>query len=299
MFAFLSLAISMLMISDRDQFWNTHNIAVKTQYANVDEQGSVDLLNDKEINEVFQKMSGKRLMFLVHGFNDTQPASSYSQILNDIQNWDTSCHYDQVIGYVWPCYDSLWDYYAAEKNIDFVMPRLRNILVHLQSSGSNVDVIAHSLGNRLVLEVLNFEKEISESLINNFFSVAPAVNDDSIDKNNAFALSTLNCTNMFVFYSQRDAVLKWLYPLVEWDEALGYEGDENPAKLPSNVQIIDCSSLIDSHVAYLYCKPVFFYVGQVESHEFPGPSIAQDVAIHADGEFEVTRWRSLFSHFNK
>jgi esterase/lipase superfamily enzyme len=292
MFISLFFAASMLMVSDRDQFWDSRTPSQQSQYAEVDGQGSAQILDEQQIEQAFEKMKGKRILLLVHGFDNAEPAPAYDQILSDIQNWDTASHYDQVIGYIWPCYDVFWSYYWAENNINIVTPRLRRLLYKMKTTAATVDVIAHSLGNRLFLQALNYDKKKEHSgIIDNFFAVAPAVNADSIDKKKVYSRAVQNCANMFVFFSARDGVLKWLYPIPEWNEALGYEGDVNPKMLPENIQMIDCSALIDSHVAYLYCKPVFTFVGQVEEDEFPGPRIAQDVVLEASGYFEVTRWR--------
>lgn len=290
MFSALFLAASMLTISDRDNFWDVSQISEQTQFAEVDGAGITKLLNGQQVEQAMGEMKDKKILIFVHGFDTPQPYGYYEDIQVNIQNLDPGSQYDTMIGYVWPC-ESL-DYLAAKGNIEIVAPRFRNFLMQLRPMASRVDVLAHSLGNRLVLVASNITPDTSNSgLISNFFSIAPAVAEDSIDKDETFYQSVLNCNNMYVFYSKRDSTLKWKYPLVEWNEALGYGGDEHPDDLPGNVQFVDCTAVIDSHSGYLFSPRIYHFLQQVQSNQIPGPKNAQDVSITADDGWEVTRWR--------
>jgi esterase/lipase superfamily enzyme len=203
---------------------------------------------------------------------------------------DKDSPYDATIGYLWPGYSNHAKYLEARRNTALAAPKFREFLETVNGIASKIDVAAHSLGNRLVLEALK-EKKAIKPLIENFLSVAPAVDEDSIYRGQIFYLSTKLCKNMYVFFSKRDDVLKWIFPLPELHEALGYEGDQNPTKLPENIQMIDCSAIVDGHDNYLLAKPVYAYVKKVASNQSPGPLAVQDVVIKTDGQTEIIRKR--------
>lgn len=281
---FSLLAASMLMVSDRTNFWDEDTVSSKTQIADVDHEGETTFLDDKAL----QRFQGKRVLIIVHGFDITDPCEFYFDIQDNILGNDSP--FDATIGYVWPGFSSHLEYLNAKKNTALAAPKFREFLEKIHRIALRVDVVAHSLGNRLVLDALN-ENKTRYPLIHNFLSVAPAVEEDSIFKGQIFYLSTELCRNMYVFFSKQDDVLKWIFPFPELSSALGYLGDSNPKKLPKNVQTVDCSAIVNGHDDYLFSKPVYAYVKKVVAHRSPGPLVAQDVAIKIDGQPEILRRR--------
>jgi esterase/lipase superfamily enzyme len=293
MFAVLLAATSMFTVSDRDNVWDYNTISQKTHFASVDEAGVTTILKDSQVKQALSSVKGQKILLLVHGLDTTQPISYYFDIQANINNSGKEAHYDQVIGYLWPCFDKTYYYYYAKENIKNISSRFRSFLQKIKHAGaSSIDVVAHSLGNRLVLESLDFAKDPkAPNLIHRFFSVAPAVNDTSIDKGGHFYQASLNCDQMFVFYSTRDSVLKWFYPIAEWRQALGYEGDSYPRELSAHVQMVDCSPVIDTHDAYLFNLSVFNYLQHACGDPKFSPAHVQDVVINSDGTFQITRTR--------
>lgn len=285
MFAPLLIAASMLMVSDRANFWETGTISPQTQYGEVNELGITKLLEANEID----RFANKKVLIMVHGFATMEACYPYFTIQANLLGMNSS--YDEMIGYIWPCYTNHLAYLDARYRADQVAPRLKTLLTKLQSIGAKVDVAAHSLGNRLVLQALAF-KTRSPTLITNFLSIAPAVDNESLEKGEEFNSSTQHIENIFVFYSGRDDVLKWVYPVPELDRALGYTGSEHPARLPSNVQMIDCTAIIDSHDGYLFSKPIFDFIHQAASTQVPSPGTVDHLMFNPNGMFEIISWRS-------
>lgn len=289
MLASMILAASMLMVSDRDNFWDTEKVSLKTEFGWVDEQGVTKLLKDQEVNNTLADLKGKRVLVLVHGFDTVQPSSYYFDIKVNLEDQSI----DQVIGYLWPCYDDEWEYFYAKESTQHVKRRLRDFLTQLGQTAANVDVLAHSMGNHLMLETLNYPKTPTiPNLVNNFYLFAPAVNDVSIYQDQTYFNATKNCDDLYVFYSKNDTTLKWYYLLAEWHEALGYEGDSDPVHLPPNIQMIDCTSIVDTHSAYLFALPLYSYIQQIKAGAHLTPYYAQDVTMNTDGNFTVNLWRN-------
>ncbi len=284
----LLLTASMLMLSDRNNFWENNSLSPKTQFAEVNEIGITRLIEEEEIAH----LQGRRVLLLIHGFATSEVCYPYFNIQANILG--SRSPYDAVIGYLWPSRGNPFSYLEAKKNADRTAPRLRAILRRLQSLAVRVDVVAHSLGNRVVMQALRV-KDKESILIDNFLLIGPAIDARSIHKHGEFYESTSHCNQLFVFYSERDNVLKWIYPIPEWNKALGYGGNHNYKKFPQNIQMIDCTQIVDSHNAYLFSKPLFSYVQQAVDNLLPGPNQVLHVAFTMSGMFEILRWRDMWN----
>ncbi|MBS0624539.1 MAG: alpha/beta hydrolase [Verrucomicrobia bacterium] len=280
------IAASMMMVSDRSNFWDSDTIAPQTQYGDVSESGITKLLDESAID----RFAHKKVLIMVHGFATYDACYPYFTVQTNVLGRTDS--YDETIGYIWPCNMNHLTYLDARNNADAVAPRLKEFILKLRNLGAQIDVVAHSMGNRLVMQALNFSED-DPFLVTNFLAVAPAVDNEAIEKGEEFYLSTQHCLNFFVFFSERDDVLKWVYPVPEFDRALGYKGAEHPARLSKNVQLIDCTAIIDGHDAYLFSKPIFDFIHQMSSMQIPGPNLADRLTFKANGMFEVASWRNM------
>jgi hypothetical protein len=130
----------------------------------------------------------------------------------------------------------------------------------------------------------NFFKQRQQTQpIQNFYSIAAAVDDDAIEKGHEYYNSTQQCQNMYVFHSSRDDVLKFLFLVAEKDEALGFEGLEDLNSISNNIQFIDCTSLVDSHSGYFLTKPLYKFIQNQHTHQTPAPNMAPNVQLLANG----------------
>lgn len=291
MFSSLLLSLYMLIASDRNNFWDNDQLSRETQYGLVSGNGVTIFQDERQVNQIWDDLKGKKVLILVHGFNTPEPWTFYHIFRANLENIQSSKVYDAVIGYVWPSYEGDLDYYKTETNVNNLSAKFLAFIEKLSGTVSRVDVMAHSMGNRLVLEALNGKKR-DQPLVDSFFLVAPAVDNESIDKDQLYYPAILNCKNAYVLYSRRDDVLKNLYLLVEWDKALGYDGDEYPELLPENVQMIDCTDAISNHAAYLFVPAIYHYLEQVHTGLVPKPFYAKNISIADTGAWRVTNWRN-------
>jgi esterase/lipase superfamily enzyme len=245
-------------MSDRAFFWDAEKISNRTAF--YQNSNPETILESKEIEN-------KNILLLVHGYNnDAAQALSTYQLINvhvsEFKDGRDSKFYDLVIGYLWPGDDSGLEYYDAKSHVSKTAPKMRSHLEFLSASAAKVDVLAHSMGNLFVLEALNYQSSPDKKILQNFYSIAPAVDDESVEKKGKYYFSTQNCDKVFVFFSKRDEVLKWLYSFAEWDLALGYEGAEAPNKLPPNVQLINYTNSISNHSQYFTYLPFYEFIKQ-------------------------------------
>jgi esterase/lipase superfamily enzyme len=293
MLATLLIAASLLTVSDRSEFWDNEKISKETQFGESNEAGVTVLYNQTQVNQMWEDLQGKRLLVIIHGFNNPSPLNFYHTLKANMENLDPPCTYDKIIGYVWPSYDEAMEYFEAQKNITRLTPRLRALLQKFNAMGCKVDVIAHSMGNRFLLEALNNKPSgDSPKLVENFFSVAPAVDNEAVDRGGDFYDATFHIENMFVFFSERDDVLRWFYVLPEMDDALGYKGSQNRNKLADNVQLIDCTAVIESHAGYLFSLPMYNYLYEVQAGRAPKPYMVQEIAFDVGGQYSVVKEKS-------
>lgn len=251
-------ASSLLLMSDRGNFWDTDTIGDSTE----------EIIDGKETAASFDDLKNQRVLLLVHGYNSTgQGALDHYRTIQ--KNLDFFNLYDTFIGYFWPGCDAGYEYFKAEKNTDNLAPRLQDHLQTLSQVASSFDVMAHSMGNRLILEALVPATQ-TQPIVRNFYSLAAAVKDKDIEMGHPFYLSALQCQNVFILHSDHDDVLKYDFFLAEHAEALGYAGLDKASKEPKNVQFIDCTEFVDGHSGYFDALPVFSFVknqqmGQISS----------------------------------
>ncbi|MBS0604555.1 MAG: alpha/beta hydrolase [Verrucomicrobia bacterium] len=265
----LLLASQFWLMSDRDAFWDAEKISNHTEFM----QDSIQRITALDSRQ----LKGKNVLLLVHGYNNSpeEALSTYRLInmhLSSFKDSRRSKFYDLIIGYLWPGDDSSLEYYDAKRHVSKLAMTMRSHLEFLSASAARVDVLAHSMGNRLVLEALDYRTQGDKKVVHNLYSLAAAVDNESIEKNEKYYLSTQNCEKLFVFYSKRDDVLKWYYNIAEWDKALGCDGAEDPRKIPENVQLINYTNFIGQHSQYFTVLPIYdfikkqFLAASVEKH---------------------------------
>lgn len=253
-------------MSDRDRFWSADDPSAHTQIV----QGS-DLKSNSDIGEA---IADKNVLLLVHGYNTSADTalSNYHTVYDHLTSLEKD-YYDVIIGYLWPGEDFGAEYFEAKSEATSLIPRMRSHLQFLSSASARLDLLAHSMGNFLLFEALNYQSPFERKVIQNYFSFAAAIDNESIERKEKYYTSTQNCNNIFVFYSKQDDVLKWLYTFAEQDKALGFDGAENPSQLPPNVEMIDCSSFIDSHGEYYTSPSVYGLIQQLSLETNSTPSL--------------------------
>lgn len=244
----LVIASSLILMSDRKDFWAPDDLSDSTS----------ELANGQVSSVSFDDLRGKRILLLVHGYNSTTDGAldHYQTIQKSLDPYDL---YDTMIGYFWPGCDEGLEYYAAEKNTKKLAPRMQSYLETLSKTAASLDVMAHSMGNRLILEALELSSAPSP-IVRNFYSLAAAVKDKDIEVGHPFYQAALQAKNLLIFHSDRDDVLKYDFLLAEHAEALGYEGLDKTSKEPKNIQFIDCTQFVDGHSGYFKAAPLYVFL---------------------------------------
>jgi esterase/lipase superfamily enzyme len=291
---------SMLMISEREDFWHSSHFSHTQHWAEVNAHGiEGKVFTSEEIENSLHELQDKKVLILIHGFDDNKNSAikEYFKIARNMFMWTkdpanpSDPIYDVIIGYVWPGYSHYADFYHAKKHTEVGAPRLKKLIQDISPLAKELDVLAHSMGNRLLLEALDFsEGPRMDPLVNTFYSIAPAINEHGIDNHNHYHKATENMGEMIVFYSKNDPVEKYAYPLFLHHTALGHKGDKSPA-LPKNVQMVNCSHLVHSHGGYFKKKSVYRLIKQKKDGLIEGPLSIQELLLHKDGTISVTKYR--------
>lgn len=288
MFSHLSnciLALCVLLLSECDQMANMKKIAPHTQFF-------WDLsFESNDLNHPAFK--DKTILFVVHGYNNT-----FDDALRNIDEITISIEkltnrqglplYDFIIGYLWPGYDNFTDYSLAVTHAKALKKRIRKHLLDLDQAQAHIDIMAHSLGNRVLFEALNFQNNNSSNpLIRNFFALAPAIDALSIQNDGSLYAASVNCANVFVFYTDKDAILKLLYPLISGKDALGINKASHLDYLSDNIQFVDGTHLIHSHTHFFKTEALYNFIQKLEHQLNPPPIKAKKVTLLKDGHVKI------------
>ncbi len=261
----------MIMISSRENFWST------TEIAEADAIKEVVLLNpetgvDKDLTEAqfLQRVKNKRVLILVHGYNNDEDDvnRAYSMIENTVAA-EVTGQYGIVMGYTWPGGNLRISYPAAKARAKAVSSRLAGWLRKAIAKTKSVDVMCHSLGNLVTLRALNDLSKEQSARVRNCYLLAAAVDNESIEKGEDYYPGTQICDKAFVFHTNKDDVLRFAYPAGEAisfhspDLALGLTGPEDVEDIINhspNVKVVNCKHVIEGHGKYKESIPMYRYI---------------------------------------
>ncbi|WFP51144.1 alpha/beta hydrolase [Methylomonas sp. EFPC3] len=257
----------MILISSRLDFTNSDALLPEGHIIK-----EIDITKDTTIREIsidtlLNELKDKNVCMLVHGYNNEheEVRDAYQIIENNIfRNQDFK--YDLIIGYSWPGGDRALEWWSAKSRANAVARRFR-LLLELISKNTTVDVISHSLGARVCLKAL---KEASTILIRNYYCMAGAVDNESIEIDEEFNLSLSSLERLFIMHSAKDEVLASAYRLAEFDNALGLFGPEDKEQVETqllNVFVANCKRVVTHHGGYKRSPAVFDYIatGQTQN----------------------------------
>lgn len=253
----------------------------------------------KDCRPSLDAFKNKRILVLVHGYNadEKRAVDAYHEVRGKIHSVLLSHGrgaYDAVIGYLWPGKGSAIDYFPAKENVELSAIHLRDQLEKLCALASKVDVLAHSMGNRVALEAMNHMK--GDKPVRKFYSLAAAVDNEAVQTNGRYAKGIEKCERVYAFHSREDDSLKYLYQLAEFDRAFGYGGAEKSNKLADHVQVLDCNEVVDGHLKYRSTPEIFEVARKILLGQLPN---AQQLKVLPGGKVEVISGdrRSLFELF--
>jgi len=163
------------ILSLRDSFQDTHHTAdaLKIRKAAVSSNEVSGLIPFKEFARAIK---GERVLFLIHGYNNSlQDAfDAYFYMKANVYRY-LADSYDRVLGFLWPGGDRRLEYFKAKHRANAVGAFTGKLFHHLREHCTSLDVIAHSLGNRVLFSALNQDKPTG---VRYAFSMGAALNNN-------------------------------------------------------------------------------------------------------------------------
>lgn len=197
------------------------------------------------------------VLILVHGY-----LSPREKVLKAYQTIEQNLDSDYVvIGFTWPAGSRFYHYLTAKNRCPQAAFYLQHWLYEIGRVAAFLDVNTHSLGARVLFHAL---RDYTDVRVRNVFALAPAVDDECLQAGEKFSAVPTKCKSLTAFYSRRDPVLKWAYPMNDFDKALGLVGPANESRIEaSNVSFVDCSSIVSSHGGYKDRPEVYARMAEV------------------------------------
>lgn len=183
-------------------------------------------------------INGKRALLLVHGYRVEDPAGAYAQLGRFVGQM-----YDVIVEGYWPGSDWMLGFWFARHRAGRAGRMIAEAMCPLMPE--SLDVEGHSLGCMVALEAAN-----AGLLARNLILAAPAVDNESIQRGERYALAMMRCQRVLVAHSTRDDVLATAYRVGRWDNALGLRGPQDKTSCFANTRIVDCSATAGGHSAY-------------------------------------------------
>ncbi len=150
---------------------------------------------------------------------------------------------------------------AKARVINELAPRLNPMLRALKSRVRRLDVMAHSMGARLILEAIC--RQSIKARIDNLFCIGPAVRWNDLSSKyygGRYRLATIGdiTRNIFVFHSSRDLVLSLIFLLPEMAYSLGGYGSDGQTS--DQVYTIDVTRAVAGHSDYYTTDCIYNFI---------------------------------------
>ncbi|WP_247378563.1 DUF726 domain-containing protein [Halorientalis brevis] len=180
------------------------------------------------------------LVVFVHGWKHdaVEARAKFRKVTEALRGQDVSA---PVVGYSWDSEGETlqwWDFVEiADLNADKLGTFVRDY--QAASPGTDVRVIAHSLGAKTVVECLEFFMDRGyDTSIRSVDLLGGAVDDDEVATGGEYGQAIADhCEHFRNYYKTDDETLETDYRLAEWDTAVGHQGIEGEA--PHNYEEYD------------------------------------------------------------
>jgi esterase/lipase superfamily enzyme len=269
---------NMFIVSCRKDFWSTTDFSGGLDIRDVDMTGDGSGASVTSAN-FLQAIAGKRVMVLVHGYNNDRldVLGSYGTIeqrMRQLNFLGGGAPYDAVIGFVWPGGSVRLSFPFARARADESAPHLGRLLGDLRGANAIIDLNTHSLGAHVAFEAL---REVPANTVRTAWNFASAVDNESVEEGERYHVAAQGCSSFYVFHSKKDPVLRVWYrigDLFDFDTALGYSGPEDPRSIidfSRNIRVVNCKDIVASHGGYRSSGEVWSFMAQ----ELATPTPAQ------------------------
>jgi hypothetical protein len=195
--------------------------------------------------QVAARLNGKRALVMVHGYCTKDPFDAFARIDLHIGQ-----HYDEVIGVPWPGSHLQFAFWLARIRATKAGRLLAGALCKYEPAA--LDIEAHSLGCMVALEAMDHRLYCRNAIL-----TAAAVDNESIQERERYALAVQRADRVLVAHSRHDPVLRGAYKLGMWDSALGLTGPQDPTRCNRRIEALDCSTEVEKHGDYKRCAMLF------------------------------------------
>jgi esterase/lipase superfamily enzyme len=192
--------------------------------------------------------SDSEAFVFIHGYN----VGFDDGVLRTAQLF-TDLHFSGVpILFSWPAQDAWWRYLSAEDQATAAVPYLQEVLRGIATVGKPmaINVIAHSLGNRVVVNALSGLMQDPEmrktALFRNLVLAAP---DVSLDNFNAVATAVKQAAARVTIYSSSADIPLQLSQQLHRFERLG---EAPPVHVPPGIDAVDASAVTRDLLGHSY-----------------------------------------------
>jgi esterase/lipase superfamily enzyme len=273
---------SMLIVSCRKDFWSATDFSTTDAVRRVDLDTGVGTPVSQDA--FLQEVQRRRLMVLVHGYNNEERdvVSSYGTIDRRMRQLGflggATAKYNGLVGFAWPGGAVGVSFPFARQRAAESSARFARLLAELRSASAELDLNTHSLGAHVALEAL---RSSAPQIVRNAWNFAAAVDNESIENRERYYQASGRCDRFYVFHSKNDPVLRVWYRVgdfFDFDTALGYSGPEDPGAIivhSPHVRVINCKDIVHSHGGYRAAGEVWAYMAQ----ELTAPTADQFVTL--------------------
>ena len=171
----------------------------------------------------------------IHGYNTTlaEAMTRFEVVEKAYKSSEGKC---DVYGFAWNGNPGASNFKDAVKGSRFTgSGAFSHFLRDLKAKCPNIKVHigTHSLGAGVALEALAHGEDIGN--IGNVFLANPAVDNESLEPGEEFEKAPANADSIHLAISKEDDILEFVYPLSEFNVALGENGPDHPENVPANV----------------------------------------------------------------
>lgn len=209
--------------------------------------------------------NAKQLLFYIHGFSNLPEPDVFPRVAKLQKYFDAKeSGLIQVVPMIWPCdndkgiVQDYWDDQKSADNSGLSFARVLQFFMTWRDTApedqpclKRINVLAHSMGNRVFRETLSMWDKYDLAngvplLFRNTILMAPDIVNESLEEGEVGRLISQSARNVSVYYSSDDLALRSskisnLKNKVA-SRRLGHTGPEDMNKVQSNVYAIDCDN---------------------------------------------------------
>lgn len=257
----------MIIISSRKNFDTPDEISSDGHHVREIDLNNNNLIDTLDISSLIEKIRNKKVLILVHGYNNKQlevydAYQTISRKINDI----VPNEYDHVIGYTWPGGNKGYKWEKAKSTANDAAKLFSSLIETISKSSTHLDLMSHSLGARVCMSALKKTPDLQ--LVRNYYCTAAAVDNESLELGKEFSDSVISCGRIFIFHSFRDGVLRLIYEAAEKNKALGLYGPEDKNYIyheAEMIYVINCKEHITNHSSYKKENAIYKYIKKYQT----------------------------------